>query len=145
MNKMIKDSVHPSYIEIIKQLSPDEAKMMNLLPAKGLCEPIVDIIEQRQEREGTFIYFSNFSLLGLEAKCDFPDNTPIYINNLCRLGLAEIPADRYLIEDFRYDKIRESEKLNQILSGAAPESKIDIRKKMFGITDFGVSFKNICV
>ena len=35
---------------------------------------------------------SHFSLLGYEADCGFPESTPNYLDNICRLGLAEIPA-----------------------------------------------------
>ncbi|MHB8125654.1 MAG: DUF4393 domain-containing protein [Desulfitobacteriaceae bacterium] len=145
MNTMIKDNVHPSFVEIIKQLSPDEAKLLKFLPSKGLCKPIIDILEKKSNKEGEFVYFSNLSILGWDAKCDFPENTPIYINNLCRLGIAEIPASGYLVDDFRYDKILESQAFAKILEEAPEENKYNIRKKMFGISDFGVSFRNICI
>ena len=31
MNKVVKDGVHPAFVEIIKQLSPDEAKILRYM------------------------------------------------------------------------------------------------------------------
>ena len=31
MNKVVKDGVHPGFVEIIKQLSPDEAKFLKYM------------------------------------------------------------------------------------------------------------------
>lgn len=144
MHSMMKENAHPGYVEIIKQLTPDEARLFKRLPPKGLCEPIIDLMETRPGKEGVFVYYSNASVLGVEANCDFPDNTPIYINNLCRLGIAEI-RNIPLYDEWRYDKILKSESYARIREGIPKGHKVSETEKMFGITDFGVSFRKVCI
>ncbi|WP_452178439.1 Abi-alpha family protein [Ideonella paludis] len=46
--------------------------------------------QQTPEKSGGKDVMINFSLLGQEANLEFPHLTPTYIDNLCRLGLAEV-------------------------------------------------------
>lgn len=136
-----KQYVHPAFVEIIKQMTPDEANIFKILPRKGLYEPIIDIIKVIDGYDGTFTHYSNVSVLGFEAECDFPENIPQNIDNLCRLGLTEIPVGSYLIDNWRYDKIINH---NYFKQSVGELQKYQIQKKSFGITDLGNSFKNIC-
>ena len=142
MVKTTKQFVHPSFVEIIKQFSPDEAKVFNRLPPKGRHEPIVDITKEIEGHDGVFTHCSNISVLGFEAECEFPDNIPQYIDNLCRLGLTEIPTNSFLIDEWRYDKITEHNFFKQSIQSL---QQFQIIKKSFGITDFGNSFKLVCL
>lgn len=135
---------HPSFVEIIKQLTPDEAKILKIMPIKPdfkPCEPIVDICYEKEQRDGVFTYFSNLSVLGFEACCEYPKNISAYISNLCRLGIAEIP-DGQLADIWRYDKIKQSEFYLETISQLECPS---IRYKMFGLTELGITFCGICL
>lgn len=135
---------HPSFVEIIKQLTPDEAKILNFMPIKKdfkASEPIIDICYEKENRDGVFIYFSNISVIGFEANCEYPKNISAYINNLCRLGICEI-SDEELADTWRYEKVENSEFYGEIIS----EIKNYIpRKKMFRLTDLGIVFCCVCL
>lgn len=92
MNKNTADGAHPAFVEIIKQLTPDEAKIIPLLDGNR-AYPLLTIRSNfKEELEGGIDVLMNFSLLGIQAEVEHPDLTPTYLNNLCRLGLAEIPG-----------------------------------------------------
>ena len=135
---------HPAFVEILKQLTPDEAKLLQYLPPKGKSEPVVNVVFKLPEK-GEFILFRNASTLGQDAKCEFPDLTPKYLDNLCRLGLAEIPDGRWLFDDWRYDKIRKSKTVIDALKSAPHDGKTDLTKKLIGITDLGEGFRKACI
>lgn len=87
MNKETVQFAHPAYVLIVKQLSPDEAKVLSLL-TKGhyLRVAIADYDSQtnwfaphKTEKEG-------FPL----DQLSFPDNLDLYIEHLNHLGLAEL-------------------------------------------------------
>jgi hypothetical protein len=111
MDSQTAHEAHPAFVEILKQLKPDEARLLGFLSkrfreiywylrAKDTDEA-VDLSSYQQtfplvsggigqEDTANVHYFTHFSLLGDEASCSYPDAVPVYIVNLCRLGLTEI-------------------------------------------------------
>jgi len=136
-----KENVHPSYVHIIRQLSPDEALVFKALPKFGRHVPTIDITKTIKNREGLFLHHSNSSLIGYEANCKYPQNISQYINNLCRLGIAEIP-DFYLVEDWRYERKKDTDYFKSIVRNL---KHYEITKKCFGLTSFGNEFRQICI
>ena len=136
---------HPSYVEIIRQLTSDEAKILSILPDVGLQEPIIDIISRRPGRNGEFTEFNNVSILGYEARCQHPDNIPLYINNLCRLGLVQIPSLGRLVDRWRYGKILDSTYYNNLVKSIPSEFEVGFKQKCLGITNYGDIFRKICL
>ena len=144
MNCERTNLTHPAFVEIIKQLTPDEAKILNFMPIKQdfkAGEPIIDICYEKENRDGIFIYFSNISVIGFEAGCEYPQNVPTYINNLCRLGIFEI-SNEELADTWRYEKIENSPfymELKSQIKNCIP------RKRMFRLTDLGIAFCCVCL
>lgn len=85
MDVAVADNAHPAFVEILKQLTPDEAKLIGNLPSHRRYEPIVDLAYTLPER-GQFIIARNVSVLGEDAGCARPELTPRHLDNLCRLG-----------------------------------------------------------
>ena len=50
----------------------------------------------------------HFSRLGLEARCEHPERVPLYIDNLCRLGLTELRPVRIADDTRRFRALEES-------------------------------------
>lgn len=145
MNRDTIDFVHPSFAEIIKQITPDEAKILKILPNKGLCEPLINIKIEKSNVKGSFVIYSNCGILGYEAECDFPDKIPLYIDNMSRLSLIEIPDNAYLVDEWRYNKIIDSEYFHCLETEAANMGKVFFEKRMIGLTDYGDQFRKICL
>lgn len=82
MNINIKDFVHPSFVEIIRQLSPNEAIFLNYL--KGYRKALIDYEFQFENFGGFF----GQNLVAISDKFEQEDVT-LYINNYIRLGLFE--------------------------------------------------------
>lgn len=145
MNLDTCDFVHPSFVEIIKQLTPDEAKILKVLPEKGLCEPLVDIEVEKKEVKGRFVLYNNYGILGYEAGCDNPDRISLYIDNLQRLALVKVPEQSFLIDEWRYDKIVNSEGYKSLFKTAELDGEVFYVKRMIGLTDYGAQLKEICL
>ena len=80
---------HPSFVQVIQQLSPDEAKMLRSL-APIVSAPKINIRKEQKENSVGNWYTLHFSLLPFEAGCLAPDLGPTYLVNLARLGLVEL-------------------------------------------------------
>ena len=93
MDKATASGAHPAFVEIIKQLTPDEAKLVALF-IHQMPFPLLNVRWEyktpTEEKTGGQEVLVNFSLLGAQARLEFAHLTPTYIDNLCRLGLAEI-------------------------------------------------------
>ena len=89
MDKAQKNNVHPSFVEIIKQLSPDDARILNymnrhcVIPIITLKMPLAD---------SSCLYFLNdFTDIPEICGCENVDDEAIELcfANLIRLGLVE--------------------------------------------------------
>ena len=87
MSSVMKNNVHPAFVEIIKQLCPDEAKIMKELYKKQSI-PTISIRLEKESHKGIFI-ISNFSDIGNIAECEYPLEFAKYFDNLIRLGLLK--------------------------------------------------------
>lgn len=144
MNSDTADGAHPSFAEVIRQLSPDEAKIIKALPPFGLYEPVLDVDIVIPGKSGKMTHYGNASVIGHEAKCQSPKNTPLYISNLCRLGVAEMPACS-LVDEARYDKIFLSSAYREIIEGIPKAYQIETSRKCFGLTGYGAKFREVCM
>lgn len=82
-------TAHPAFVEIIRQLSPDEALVMKYI---STCHsiPKIDVrIKNKNSNIGNW-KIRNFSFLPREAACANVDLGSNYLINLQRLGLVEL-------------------------------------------------------
>lgn len=127
---------HPAFVEIIKQLSPDECKMLKHLRINSV-QPMLKYRLKAEPGELDIMPF--FSDICIESGCQIPSKFPEYLDNLQRLGLVEIPYGRYLINDKLYEKLREKIKLSQSYE------KLKEEKSMFGLSEMGKKFCSVCI
>ncbi len=150
MDTRTANEAHPSFVEIIKQLSPDEARIIRLFVsprAFPLLEVRWDYAEQTPEHRGGQDILRNFSLLGNEASCSFPDLTPRYIDNICRLGLAEVPTFFEYTAPGIYDPLENHPIVLAVKAQVEADSarKFTINHRGLRITELGKQFCRICV
>lgn len=141
MNIDTKSRVHPSFVEIIKQMSPVDAIVFKTIFESEIT-PIIDLfITYSDGGQGFHKY--NISWMSFASF----DNICISLDNLTRLGLIEIPSDQSYTNDNNYENIRkttdyisiklELEKMNK---GEVKEKKKYIKK-----TDLAKAFYDICI
>lgn len=143
-----KWEIHPSFVDIIKQLSPDEAKILKKLNQVGR-EAIVSIAANNEKGE-SIITYKDYSLIGYKAQCDNPQNTNVYIDNLCRLGLIlNGTGIRWLTKEELYNEIYKldyvAEIINSIKSRKDEYNVPGYEKGYIELTSFGKSFCNVCI
>lgn len=150
MDKATASGAHPAFVEIIKQLTPDEAKLVGLF-VHPMAFPLLNV-EWRfknptPERNGGKDVLVNFSLLGQQAKLEFPDLTPTYIDNLCRLGLAEVPVMYEYTAKGVYDHLENAPEVLQVKKNieANPDLTFVAVRKGLRVTELGKQFAAICV
>ena len=143
MNVDRKWKVHPAYVEIIKQLNPDEAKIIKSLPPNiSIIHPLIDVKRNKQNGETDIIL--NFTNVGMED-VEHKSNICSYIDNLERLKLIRIPPFVVLSNKGIYEELKKDLIIGNIIDETIlgfPGIKYYF--KTFNLTNFGVSFVQTC-
>jgi hypothetical protein len=137
MNIDKKGEVHPAFVDIIKQLAPDEAKLLRYFSSQEVI-PVVEVQLKSEEGNG----FSILEKLNVNIPVgvlDIYDNYRVYIENLCRLQLIEIPPDLHYANENLYTSLENSVKYIGI-----PKDRLDFNRKIIRVTQFGEKFTEIC-
>lgn len=144
---------HPSFVDMIKQLSPDEARIMRLFATRDVF-PTIEIRLTAKESDGKEtcrVLSRAFSLVGREAGCEAPDLTEDYLGNLSRLGLICSPGQdglgaTCLAAPGAYEPL-ESEKGILVLckQAEAKNKKVTFHRSFVRMTELGQQFCRACV
>ncbi len=144
MNTDTKYQVHPSFVDIIKQLTPDEAKLLSYLSK----EPIQPLLSVRHilSAQGEYVelvrHFTNIS----EKMCENPDGIYAYLDNLERLGLITILEGIAIKSDDLYRPLEEHALIQKYIQMPVKEKEtVKIVRQKFMVTMFGSNFVETCL
>ncbi len=139
-------NAHPGFVQIIQNMSPDEAKILQYFAISG-DQPLIDVKANIQSKGGFRVLYRNFSHIGKKAGCEFQDLLPNYINNLCRLGLLEIPTGRFIIMKGIYEELESDKQLAPIKDKIKTTEgwTVGFDRKKIELTDLGSQFCLACV
>lgn len=136
---------HPSFVNVINNLSPDEALILKDFHTRVL---IPFVTAQLTKKESSDFRIAGDVLTGVETRLplSFPQNVVAYLSNLEGLGLIQIRRDLKIVQPDLYDTLEAAykpacEKLNsdrETLELKFVHGKIDV-------TPFGKIFMNACL
>jgi Abortive infection alpha len=147
------DRVHPGFLEVLRQLTPDEVRIISLFQHDGPY-PIVSVQSRHRHGAAVSTVLRHFSLLGELAGCEHPRRTPLYVDNLVRLGLVELRRVR-ISEDTRIFRAVEQhpevlaaiarvESHPPALARATDAVVADLQRQALYVTAFGRQFYEAC-
>ncbi len=143
MNVDTKYQVHPSFVDIIKQLTPDEAKLLKRL-SEGDEFPLIDV-KIKAPSGGYHRVLHNFTNVSEEV-CECPSNIFSYLDNFERLKLIDIKNDEFFTDKSLYKPLEEHAEMQDLMSTTLPAGhKYEIKHGMFRLTAFGKDFIKICL
>lgn len=150
MDKATATGAHPAFVEIIRQLTPDEAKLVSLF-LRNMPFPLLNVRREYKGgiagKQGGRDVLVNFSLLGEIAGCEFSHLVPAYIDNLCRLGLAQVPPMFAYTAPGIYDPLEQSQVVMAIKAQIErnPEHVAKVDRGGLRVTELGKQFAHVCV
>jgi len=142
MDAATAQEAHPGFVEIVRQLTPDEARILRRFETHKFFPMLT-------ASGALFGLVPRFSLLPYEAVCDHPHLGPNYLSNLERLGLIAIVwRDAYMYRlDFK--SLREHpDVLAAVRASGLPASAHELDAFELGaiqLTGFGQQFCQACV
>lgn len=146
MNKDTKDKVHPSFVELIKQMSPNDAVVLKAIYETPLS-PVLDLYIRTKPKDGNEGGNSDYVRNITWIKEMTYEEVAISLDNLLRLGLVEIPYGSSYTHKENYKMVKENPeyvKLKQKLE-ALNRGNVKSDEKVILATTLGDSFFEICV
>jgi hypothetical protein len=135
---------------MIKNMSPDEARIMRLFAVRAMF-PMIDVRLHRKDQEGYEYLRRSFSSIGNQAGCSVPDLTPNYLDNLSRLGLIESPGAHTSLSPSiatpnTYEPLEQADEIKLIKQEAeALGARVECGRTFVRVTDLGKQFCQACV
>jgi hypothetical protein len=146
MDKKTAAIAHPAFVEIIKQLTPDEAKLMTMF-LKPEPFPIASVRAEMTDHSGGVTLAYNLSLFGARANLEIEDLVPSYLDNLERLGLIDLKTESSYTGAGMYDELEQSEGMEswKVYVEKMPDRTFRIVRGRVQLTNLGAQFGGACV
>lgn len=145
MDRQHSESVHPAFVETIRQLSPEEAELIKSVLRDFGVGPIVQVEARYANSDRVHVYIRNF----LDWRDDSPERVlienprmPMLVDNWLRLGLITVDYNRVVSYPSFYNWVEtrpEVVKIKEIIA-RAPDMTLYIRRGVIERTDFGRAF-----
>lgn len=130
------------HADTLRQLCPDEAKILNTLFSKKTWA-FIDVRFCEKGIEGWSIYRRYVTDIGDFAQCEFPDDIPSYLVHLETLGLLRIDSTNWLVDEKIYDLLEKRVQDDKKRIEASGRD-FKIGKGIFDITPLGEDFARSC-
>lgn len=146
MDRATAYRAHPGFVDMIKNMCPDEAKIMRFFSSITYY-PLVNI-KSVSAKDGSFqIIHQHLSLIGMDAGCDHVPLASNYLDNLARLGLLRVETTVHMTEEAVYKRIEEHTQVKEIIDelNKPEDRKVEIQKMRIGVTSLGKQFIRACV
>lgn len=150
MDSSAKNRVHPGYVEIINQLSPEEARILKQLMKEKMSPTITVLIKLKSGGEVRTL--TDFSDIPQRVGCINPLESQAYFDNLERLGLVKRFEQRHLTDETKYTALKNNPYVDKLraelvkrMQNDADFAGIDYQKGYVELTSFGSHFCKVCV
>lgn len=152
MDKERANLVHPAYVEVIRQLDPDEAKILKFMHQLGGKAATLKFTQSSQCKNGearevmfsTTIDTEHVNLICEDSGCAYIENENIYLANLKRLDLIIGVAGNSLVKTDFHTRIKESKKIEEIKQHNPLINSYSYSNTMYVFTPFGQALVKAC-
>ena len=125
-NKDKIDVAHPSFVNIINNLSPDEALILQLLRDVN-THPFIEV-RLSQEGGGYNVIDPIFSVLKTPTKLTYEENVGAYLSNLEGLGVIKLNPNDYLTDEKQYSEAEKSAREKYELFASSSNRKLTLNR-----------------
>lgn len=166
MDAQTARKAHPAFVEIIRQLIPDEAQLLEYLwqNLPGNRESAI-LISGRALIGETMVLvqpINHFCLMAKKVRCVCPDLIPSYIDNLCRLGLTSVlppesAVEIDLVQYLPYEHLEEEAKVDALqfytrlrdlgafFKDESNNIRLEVTRGVLSLTSLGTQFCEACI
>lgn len=133
------DGAHPAFEHILRQLTPDEVRILRLLFSDG-AQPAIDVRTNRPFGVGAETVAAGLSMISEVAGSRHHDRIASYLGNLHRLGLIWFSKEQVAVQ--KYELLQVQPHVLEAMSSGGRYAKT-VRRRI-EITPFGRDFYRTC-
>lgn len=142
MNKDVANDAHPAFVEVIKQLTSDEAEMLQLYLRDNSPKIIGRVVYQQSSTSMQIDGNQHILILQIGTEPYYDKNIPSYVDNWVRLGIVEVRYDQYLKEEL-YEPLKQRDEFTQDNINYGDDFIKTLGKGLIRRTPFGAQFAAI--
>lgn len=140
-------NAHPSFVEIIKRMSPDEAKIVQYLKGRAFIPYISLRAIFKAPQSGFITPIEKMVSLDCDLSLIYPENIMIYISNLLSLGILSDSGTLHLVDDNLYQYViqkKQLDKVKDIYENMDEIETVEYNKGYYEVTEIGKLFIKTC-
>jgi Abortive infection alpha len=154
MDSETTKQAHPSFVEIIRQLTPDEARLLSHVSssASGCLYTMTLRTRVPNDFDMWRTHMHRFSEYEFIAETTNADLMSEYLDNLCRLGMFAHPTEMYFNQIFgehrdMYTKFLARPSISDAMTNIQQSTgqEIVVFCEIFHMTTFGEQFARACI
>ena len=146
MNTDTKDKVLPGFVNVIGQLSPDEAKLLKFMYEKTSIPALHVKIKKDKENNKEYITALDCFVVLPKKLLDVSNNLNLYLGNLQRLQLISIDYGNQLTgREQEYTTLIDLFRKNAAKNEFLKDKYFIFHGEVLEITYFGFAFAQICL
>ncbi len=134
---------HPAFVEIIKQLDSDDARLVRGALQSRTAIPIVQIHRKLKDNSGYNVLVQHLLNLNNSTTGEPIEDPqlPAMIDNWVRLGLVEVTYDKHLADAAHYSWVDQRPEFLRLRQAPQPdEARVEYQKGMMERTELGKRF-----
>lgn len=132
----VAEEVHPAFVKVLAEITPDEARVLRLLARLG-PQPTLDVRRRHALGFTSEPVAEGLNMIAEHAGCQHLQRAALYLTNLHRLGLIENSAEP-VADPQRYQVVEAQPAVAQACERAGRMPKIVHRS--IQLTGFGAAF-----
>lgn len=140
------NTAHPSFVNMIERMSPDEARLLRYLKGKSDVQYCI-FNGNIPKGNGEYVtILDHITLIGQEVDLSFPQNVSAYLANFVSLGILKDMKGESRASKTIYNKIKEIY-LKGLEEQYVPHTfnSISVKESFYEVTSFGQLFIKACV
>lgn len=141
-------TAHPAFVQIINQLTPDEANILIFWKRKQYTQyPVINVTSADKGEEWKGIpMLENYCNIGRDADILYPNLVTSYISNICRLEIAEIPFGISLSDKQQYKSLEKDPSVLNLKEEIEQTGRVfKVDQRVLTTTPFGRQFMEACI
>lgn len=135
---------HPSFLNILQQLTEDEVKILASFPSTGRVLPMAHLW-MSVSREHSEILYRNIIPSSIARLCTTKARIPLYIDNLMRLQLLHEPEGLKIGDARVYSNLLRQDFCGRILEPPQIRKNSSLEKHTIALSDVGETFRKLCL